>query len=704
MKNILKSFKSQAAILMLMLFLISINAEVAANNCNDPNSNDCWDIVWCDEFNGSSLDGSNWSQRLNGLGNPYNSTTQHCVDGDNVAVSNGNLIITGKRETVDCLNNFTNPKVNKTYYYTTGNIDTKGKFSQKYGRFEARVKFPKVKGFWGGFWVSPEQGEWPMGGEIDIAEYWGGYPNEFGTAIWFGEEKSNPKKDDAKYVYPSGSSADQFHVYALEWEPTELRFYINDEYIRTITKAETIADGSNWPFDSEFYVRLTMDVGTDKIPGNNGTWGGAPINDGAEFPVEMLVDYVRVYENIPNCTQSNTSCDQIQNGEFENGVADWEFYKHSSVNADWSVDQNGDAKIAIYNGSNAYWKLQLLQRGLNLEQGKTYHVKFWARASYNRNIQVRLSNNADNTEYDKKVIGIKTFWAEYEFDFPMNNASDANARLNFRLGGNSGLYVYLDDVVLEEVDCEEPTVSCAELVSNGSFDVNTNGFTLEQYSGTSGNWFWRHNSGQYAHIDINNGGNANWKVQLVQNGISLEQGKEYEISFRAKANSPRELYIETSNAAGSNYGGGSVDIGTIWADHSIPFTMNSASDINARLNFHVGGSTNKIRLDDISIKEAGCSVNASRLSQDLSNIHLDNSSAVLNVNSTINEFININIAEIDSPSGEVYLYDMQGRLLIQESFDQVNQLSIASNHLNNGIYILKVRIGFKTHSAKVIKH
>jgi len=664
-----------------------------ANNCQDNNTTDCWNLVWCDDFDGNSLDNTKWIQRLDGQGNPYNPTTQHCVDNSNVKVENGTVVITGKKQTIVCPN-ISNNNVNQTYNYTTGNIDTRGRFSQQYGRYEARIKFPKVKGFWGGFWISPIQGSWPSGGEVDIAEYWGGYPDEIGTAIWYGESANNPKKNDDKYIYPAGSSADQFHLYALEWEPEELRFYINDVLIRTITKAETIADGSNWPFDSEeFYLRLTMDVGS------NGTWGGSPINNGSEFPVEMLVDYVKVYENISNCIPI-TSCNLVQNGTFDNGTSNWETYKHSSINADLSINNNGNATYAIYNGSNAYWKLQLLQRGLNLQQGITYRVKFKARASYNRNIQVSGSNNSDNTEYFKEIIGIKTSWDDYEFEFTMNNANDANSRLNFRLGGNSNLYVYIDDVILEAVDCGEAGPDCSELVSNGNFDVNTNDFELGQFGGASGNWFWRHSGGQYAHIDINNGGNANWKTQLIQHGISLVEGRDYIITFSAKADFTKDVFVETTNTAGANYSGGSVNIETTWQSYSIPFTMNASTDNNARLNFHLGGANNKIRFDDISIKEAACLNNRQRIGTEtpLFDTNLD-----ILVNNPIEDFVNIRINESNASSGEIYIYDLQGRLLIQKPFDNQYQITVPTRNLDNGVYILKVRAGFKQYSSKLLK-
>ncbi len=172
--------------------------------------------------------------------------------------------------------------------YTSARLQTKGLFQQAYGRFEARIKVPAGQGLWPAFWMLGDDIDmvgWPQCGEIDIMENIGKEPGTVhGSLHGPGYSGGNPLT--ASFVLPGGANfADDFHVFAIEWEPNVVRFYVDTTLYETRTSADVPA-GDTWVFDHPFFVLLNVAVG--------GGWPGDP--DGTTvFPQTMLVDYVRVY-------------------------------------------------------------------------------------------------------------------------------------------------------------------------------------------------------------------------------------------------------------------------------------------------------------------------------------------------------------------------------------------------------------------------
>ena len=173
--------------------------------------------------------------------------------------------------------------------YTSGRINTKGLFEQERGRFEARIKLPAGRGLWPAFWMlgaNIDDVPWPGCGEIDIMEYLGRLPEEvLGTL--HGPGYSGADSIGADFPLPGGGTfADDFHVFAVEWDPGRITFLVDEEVYNIISSAEVSSRG-DWVFNNEFYVLLNLAVG--------GTLGG-PVGTDTVFPAEMLVDYVRVFE------------------------------------------------------------------------------------------------------------------------------------------------------------------------------------------------------------------------------------------------------------------------------------------------------------------------------------------------------------------------------------------------------------------------
>jgi beta-glucanase (GH16 family) len=166
-------------------------------------------------------------------------------------------------------------------------LKTSGLFTQTYGRFEARIKIPYGQGIWPAFWMlgnDISSAGWPTCGEIDIMESVGFEPNKVhGTLHGPGYSGATPLT--GVYALPSGRFADDFHIFAIEWGPNTVRFYVDDQLYETRTTADLPA-GTRWVFDHPFFVILNVAVG--------GNWPGSP-DASTVFPQQMLVDYVRVY-------------------------------------------------------------------------------------------------------------------------------------------------------------------------------------------------------------------------------------------------------------------------------------------------------------------------------------------------------------------------------------------------------------------------
>ncbi|WP_052188357.1 family 16 glycosylhydrolase [Cellulophaga sp. Hel_I_12] len=196
---------------------------------------------------------------------------------ENVTINNGIMIITAQQE------NFQGSS------YTSARLLTKNKFSQTYGRFEARIRVPYGQGIWPAFWmlgVPEDQDEiWPNIGEIDIMEIRGQEPTKLIGSL-HGPGYSGGEAISKEYVLQNDRLDTGFHIYGIEWGPDYVNHYI-DDVLYNQTTPDDLPEGSEWVFDNDFYILINVAVG--------GTFVGAP-NAETVFPQTMLVDYVRAYK------------------------------------------------------------------------------------------------------------------------------------------------------------------------------------------------------------------------------------------------------------------------------------------------------------------------------------------------------------------------------------------------------------------------
>lgn len=240
-------------------------------------------LTWSDEFNaanGSLPDSSKWVMETGGTGWGNNELETYTNRTKNVHIHDGKLMIIAAKETYTGTDGITKQ-------YTSARLKTAGLFEQKYGRFEARIQVPQGQGMWPAFWMlGSNVGKvgWPDCGEIDIMENIGKEPDKVHGSM-HGPGYSGGNSLTGTFTLPSGKFADGFHIFAVEWEPSVVRFYVDSNLYETRTPAD-LPSGSTWVFDHPFFVLLNVAVGGD--------WPGSP-DTTTVFPQTMLVDYVRVY-------------------------------------------------------------------------------------------------------------------------------------------------------------------------------------------------------------------------------------------------------------------------------------------------------------------------------------------------------------------------------------------------------------------------
>lgn len=265
-------------LLLLLSLLLPLANSVAAQQ---------WELVWSDEFDTPGApDPSKWTYDIGGHG-WGNQELQYYTDRlENARVEDGVLVIEAREESFGGND------------YTSARLVTRGLAAWQYGRIEARMKMPVGQGIWPAFWMMPTDspyGGWPAGGEIDIMEYLGHEPNRVHGTIHSGGGELGHRFTGDHYTLESGTFADGFHTFALEWEPNEMRWYVDGDHYLTQVSWSSVGGPYPAPFDHPFHILMNVAVG--------GEWPGYP-DETTTFPQRMEVDYVRVYEDVGTAPKS----------------------------------------------------------------------------------------------------------------------------------------------------------------------------------------------------------------------------------------------------------------------------------------------------------------------------------------------------------------------------------------------------------------
>lgn len=593
-----------------------------------------WQETWLEEFDGTELDLTKWSYQ-EGTGAEYGvdgwgNNEQQYYTRDNLKVADGELTITAQKERKD------GKKYTSARIWTMDDDQTTKKFAQTYGRVEAKIKTVGGEGYegiWPAFWMLPADsyyGGWPLSGEIDILEAKGRVPDEVYGTVHYGKPwPNNEASQDGVFkfsesTYNADSDINGYHVYAVEWEPGEIRWYVDDELFFTY---------SNWysqsadnpekfiypaPFDQDFYIILNLAVG--------GTFDGELEPDADLLPVDMKVDYVRVYESTdgykevteepPVIKDEETDITKVKSELYDKNFEGINYVTEGSMKADvWNlmtlsqfggaadfetVTEDGTvyAKITPQNLGGAAHAIQLIQ-DLDLVKGYNYRISFDAKTEGNRKLNMKIGQ--DGTEgwgvYETNEVTLSDTVQHYVYEFQAKK-TDLYSRVEFNLAtsmqpvyiGNI-TYEIIDEIKVEPDGKKTPTDS-GNCVWNGSFNIG----------GIDGLTYW-HTDDSDAKVVREGKGYVFTASQgnLYQYGINLLQSDTYQLTFDANAESERDIEVIVSNRDGSvEYAKKTVKLGTERSGQEIVFTMpENVTDEDAKLTFLFGESGAKVYLTNI---------------------------------------------------------------------------------------------------------
>ena len=271
-----------------------------------------WQLVWSDEFDGKEIDPTKWAFDL---GNGYfdhsanawiagwgNNELQYYTRAPaNVFLKDGLLHIRAQKEAC------------KGCAYTSARLlsrkqDGRPLFNKQYGRFEFRAKLPTGRGIWPALWLLPQTeqyGGWAASGEIDVLEARGQEPHKVVGTLHYGSQWPANVHSGRDYVLPDLGSITDFHLYALEWEPGAIRWFVDGRCYATQTfwwssselagqqgrPPASAGELNPWPapFDRPFYIIMNLAVGGNFLGNPDAT---------TVFPAELVIDYVRVYDKV----------------------------------------------------------------------------------------------------------------------------------------------------------------------------------------------------------------------------------------------------------------------------------------------------------------------------------------------------------------------------------------------------------------------
>ncbi len=458
----------------------------------------CWNLVFEEQFNGTSLDLNTWEYQIGGSG-WGNNELQYYTNGANVEVSGGTLKIIAKK---DLANQY------PANAYTSSRIRTINKADFRYGRMEARIKMPTGQGIWPAFWMMPTgdvYGGWPSSGEIDIAEYLGHDTNTIHGTCHYGNSPGDKSSSGSSYDLPSGTYDAGFHVFAIEWESNVLRWYMDGQLYHAISNSHPDFSNYTWPFVQDFHFILNLAVG--------GNWPGSP-DASTVFPQTYEIDWVRVYQELPDVqiagpamiepyttaqtysvldisgatynwsvpadaqiisgqgtheivvnlgntsgdieVDVNTPCGMVSqtfytdispnmlvNYGFEDGTQNWGMNQFNGASANFNLDntQAQEGSIAmcvdVQNIVANFWDIQLGRSDVNLVAGEHYTLSFWAKADQNgKDLDISFIHPTNFTTYIYRNIIITDSWAEYTIEF--TSPVTRNVLFNIDLGDETG--------------------------------------------------------------------------------------------------------------------------------------------------------------------------------------------------------------------------------------------------------------------------
>jgi len=655
----MKKFLSIILAFSMILTVITPAQATALNRSTeiDEEEEPLWTLVWSDEFDGNvpeqyshrGLDLRTWEIQTGngatmGLTGWGNGEIQY-YHGDNVWVEDGMLHIEARLE------NRGSPGEGN-WRHTSGRIRSVGTegmgngMSTRYGRIEASISLPYGEGLWPAFWMMPTYdvyGTWAASGEIDIMEARGRQPHISTSAIHYGGRWPNNTYShasiDLRTIEP-GLSINSFIQYAVEWEPGEMRFFVNDHLFWTVNEWHSLVHGQEdmgvqymfpAPFDQDFHVLLNLAIGG---------WfdgGREPADSLFEESRLMRVEYLRVYEMtgrpmreperevmIPDAIPADAKPmvapgGQIWDVNFENVVRTaplpgdvgfptregWELFSGPFGGNITGYDIiDGLMHVQIGAAGGPVYANQLMQR-VSLVRGRHYRLEFDAHAAAPRTINARMSQGANPgwTAYSNFNPSLTTQTQTFVHYFTMTQPTNVDARLEFNLGG-SAHDIWIGNVSLVEVDyiTEGGDVLITPLpngnmVWNGTFNQGSDGMIFWNRV-PDGATFNVTPQRQLEVSDITSSSNpliSQRRIPFANDtfGLSFEASGAGEIGFKVLDLAGNTVYYEYVTSLTQDM-----------SKFELEFTLENVPYQNRELQiqFHFGGATSDVLLDNVRIE------------------------------------------------------------------------------------------------------
>ena len=248
--------------------------QIPADGYITPEEYTGWDKIWADEFNGNEIDRSKWTHEFGDHGWGNEELQNYGDNPKNSYIQDGNLVIEAHQESSG---------------YSSARMITRGKQFFRWGRVDIRAILPEGQGIWPALWMLGENITdigWPACGEIDIMELVGHEPGTIhGTGHWGPQGRDYSDHKGSHITLPNGEKfSEKYHVFSIIWEPGKIEYYMDDTLYYTLDRSMV---NGNYPFDNDFFFIFNIAVG--------GKWPGNP-DATTQFPQQMIVDYIRVFQ------------------------------------------------------------------------------------------------------------------------------------------------------------------------------------------------------------------------------------------------------------------------------------------------------------------------------------------------------------------------------------------------------------------------
>ena len=439
-------------------------------------------LRWEDTFDGTALNREDWNVELHEPGWVNNELQSYVDSPENIYLEDGKLV----------LKPVETRSADGTVSYTSGRVNTQNKHDFKYGIFEARAKVPAGQGFLPAFWMMPTNenlyGQWPRCGEIDIMEVLGNDTTRSYGTLHYGNPHS---QSQAGCTLTEGSFSDEYHTFAVEWEPGRISWYVDGRMIHTENDWYSATEGQGEitypaPFDQPFYIILNLAVG--------GNWPGSPDETTDIAGSAFYVDYVRVYqkdsydedvqkpEKTVTLREPDAAGNYIVNGDFAaaESLSDsegWSFLTTLGGEGAAAIE-NGALRVTTANPGTVDYSVQLVQPGLPLQEGGVYEVRFDASADAPRTMKVGVSapDRGYKRYLEDTAVQLTAEVQTYTYTFTMTDDADPNGRLEFNMGAaGSDAGITLSNVWVRKTgqadlsDPEKTVLADGNYVYNGSF-------------------------------------------------------------------------------------------------------------------------------------------------------------------------------------------------------------------------------------------